>query len=29
MEKEGIKINWLEGPDYERAKNIIKENSYK
>ena len=26
MEKEGIKINWLEGPDYERAKNIIKEN---
>lgn len=24
MEKEGIKINWIEGPDYEGAVNIIK-----
>jgi tRNA dimethylallyltransferase len=24
MEKEGIKIDWIEGPDYERAVNIIK-----
>ena len=25
MEKEGIKINWLEGPDFEQAKKIINE----
>ena len=26
MEREGIKINWIEGPDFERAKKIINEN---
>jgi tRNA dimethylallyltransferase len=26
MEKEGIKINWIGGPDYEEAKEIIKQN---
>ena len=26
MEKEGIKINWIEGPDFEHAKKIIHDN---
>ena len=26
MEREGIKINWIEGPDYEAAKQIISQN---
>ena len=26
MEKEGIRINWIEGPDFEQAKKIIVEN---
>ena len=26
MEKEGIKIIWIDGPNYEEAKEIIKQN---
>ncbi len=26
MEREGVKINWIEGADYEQAKKIIEEN---
>jgi len=28
MEKEGVKINWIEGPDFEKAKEIIKINEF-
>lgn len=28
MEREGIKIHWIEGPDFERAKRIIEENYF-
>jgi tRNA dimethylallyltransferase len=28
MEREGIKINWIEGPDYEAAKQIISQNYF-
>ena len=28
MEKEGVKINWIEGPDFEKAKEIIKINQF-
>lgn len=28
MEREGIKINWIEGPDYEAAKQIISKNYF-
>ncbi len=28
MEKEGVKINWVEGPDFEKAKEIIKTNQF-
>ena len=28
MEKEGIKINWIEGPNYEQAENLILDNYF-